>query len=109
VKELVISVSVKSRVLAHAATMVTGASFLASIVSAAYVGQKHADVREKTCYWQLGEKVDAILRCTREVAVCEIRAHLEKQDVSDRAQRLRIQSCEHLVSASINLLAENVH
>lgn len=81
--------------------MVTGASLLASIVSAAYVGQKHTHVREKTCYWQLGEKADAVLRCTREVAVCEIRAHLDKEDVSDRAQQLRIQSCEHLVSASI--------
>lgn len=87
--------------LSHAATVVTGASLLASIVSAAYVGQKHSEVREKTCYWQLGEKTDAVLRCTREVAVCEIRAHLDKQDVSDRAQRLRIQSCDHLVRTSI--------
>lgn len=54
-------------------------------------------MQQNTCYWQLGQQGDAVFKCTRELAVCDISPYLLKNDNSDRAQRMRAKACAQLV------------
>jgi hypothetical protein len=72
-------------------------SAIASLVSAEYIRQHRLNVRQSTCHWQMAEHDNATLKCTRELAVCEVSLHLMKPDVSEKAVWRRQKACSQLV------------
>lgn len=84
-------------ILAHIPAFTALIAFVMTFASAVYTWQQRLTMQQNTCYWQLGEKGDAVFKCTRELAVCEISPYLLKNDVSERARSLRQKACEQLV------------
>ncbi|OAL02927.1 hypothetical protein IQ06DRAFT_345903 [Phaeosphaeriaceae sp. SRC1lsM3a] len=84
-------------ILSHIPAFTALIAFVMTFASAVYTWQQRLTMQQNTCYWQLGEKGDAVFKCTRELAVCEISPYLLKNDVSERARSLRQKACEQLV------------
>jgi hypothetical protein len=74
------------------ASFLASFTFVASIVSAVYVNEHHANVRKNTCHWGIGESHDAVFTCTRELAVCNIFQYL-----GEREQGTRKKTCQQMV------------
>jgi hypothetical protein len=72
-------------------------SAIANLISAEYIRQHRLNVRQSTCHWQMAEHDNAALKCTRELAVCEVSPHLLKHDLSHWAVLRRQEACSQLV------------
>jgi hypothetical protein len=75
-------------------------AFTSTLVSAIYTWKHRLVVQQTTCHLELVKQPDALFRCTRELAVCDISPYLLKSDTSEHARVRRQEACGQLVRAS---------
>lgn len=100
-QQLAVSRTMKS--LRSVACTFAVVALVGSAVSAVYSTLHRDAVRQNTCHWTMGEHHDATLKCTRELAVCEVSPYLVKPNLSEQAIGSRQKACGQLVrSCSID-------
>jgi hypothetical protein len=93
-----ITVSTMSRILSFTATFFASIAFVVGLVCTVYVRQHRDALQRDTCHMELGQQHDAVFKCTRELALCDISPYLLKSDVSESAKNRRQNACGQLVS-----------
>ncbi|KAH3994414.1 hypothetical protein HBI56_161790 [Parastagonospora nodorum] len=91
-----LSVSRKLKSLRYVACISAVIALVGSAVSAVYLTLHSTAVRRSTCHWTMGEHHDATLKCTRELAICEVSPYLVKPNRSEQAVGWRQKACGQL-------------